>query len=161
MKAITKVFLCLAAWGGVLSGCAQKSDISDLQQQINSLKSDQIQTISGQISAISNSITSLQSTDNELKEYITKLTTQASDLETTSKNLADSIAKVKAELQGEISAANSETLKKLQEFKNDVDEELKILRAAIKALQDKDTDLQGQIDSLKIYIDTGLKDAKD
>jgi uncharacterized protein (TIGR02145 family) len=156
-----KSFPVFGGMGGVLSGCAQKSDISDLQQQINSLKSDQIQTISGQISAISNSITSLQSTDNELKEYITKLTTQASNLETKSKILADSIAKVKAELQGEISAANSETLKKLQELKNDVDEELTILRAAIKALQDKDTDLQGQMDSLKIYIDTKLKNAKD
>lgn len=79
MKVIAKLILCLAAVGGVISGCAKKSDIIDLQEQINSLKSGQIQTISGQISAINTSITNLKDTDTELRNYITKLESQATD----------------------------------------------------------------------------------
>lgn len=66
MKLFTKLFLILAACAATVAGCATKSDIDGLQDQIDRLKADQIQTITGQIAAIQTSITSLKSTDEEL-----------------------------------------------------------------------------------------------
>ena len=162
MKAVTKVFLVLAAIGGVISGCAKQSDINDLQKQIDSLKSsDQIQTISGQITSINNSLTSLQTTDTELKNYIAKLEAQAESLETAGKNLEDAIAKMKEELKGEISAAESDAIKKMEEMKSAIDDELETIKKAIGDLQKKDEDLQKQIDDLKSYADTQIGEIKD
>ncbi len=161
MKVIAKFFVVLAAIGGVISGCATKSDIDDLQEQINSLKSDQIQTISGQITAINNSLTSLQNTDSQLKGYIETLQSQAESLETASENLEDAIAKMKEELKDEISAAESDAVKKMEEMKSAIDDELETIKEAIGDLQKKDEDLQKQIDDLKVYADTQIGGIKD
>ena len=64
MKTFIKVILIVAAGMAVVAGCAKKSQITDLQDQIDALKSDQIQTITGQITSIQNSIETLQSADN-------------------------------------------------------------------------------------------------
>ena len=113
MKVIAKFFLILAAIGGVISGCASKSDLDDIQKQIDSLKSsNQIQTILGQISSINSSLLSLETTDAELKGYIETLQGQAESLEKTDKDLDDAIAKMKDELKGEISEAESDAIKK-------------------------------------------------
>ena len=111
MKTFTKVILIVATGMAVLAGCAKKSEISNLQDQIDALKSDQIQTITGQISAISASLTNLQNTDTQLKTYIETLQGQASNLESSSKNLEDAIAKLKEDLQNEIGTSESEALK--------------------------------------------------
>ena len=117
MKTFTKVILIVAAGMAVLAGCAKKSEISNLQDQIDALKSDQIQTITGQISAISASLTNLQNTDTQLKAYIETLQGQASNLESSSKNLEDAIAKLKEDLQNEIGTSESEALKQLESLK--------------------------------------------
>ena len=161
MKVIAKLFLVLAAAGAVISACAKKSDIDDLQKQIDALKSDQIQTISGQISSIQASLTNLQATDTELKNYISKLETQAATLENTSKTLEESIAKVKADLEKEIGTVESNALAQMEALKASVDDELKTIKSAIETLQAKDEDLQKQIDALKTYTDTQISGAKD
>ena len=161
MKTFTKILLILAAVGGVISGCAKKSQITDLQDQIDALKSDQIQTITGQISAISGSFTNLQNTDTQLKAYIETLQGQASNLETSSKNLEDAIAKLEEDLTNEITSAKSEALKQLETLKASIDVELKTLKDTIENLQEKDKDLQTRIDELKKYTETELKNAKD
>ena len=162
MKVIAKFFLILATVAGVISGCAKQSDINDLQKQIDSLKSsDQIQTISGQITSINNSLTSLQNTDSQLKGYIETLQGQAESLETAGKNLEDAIAKMKEELKGEISAAESDAVKMMEEMKTAIDDELEAINKAIAALQVKDNDLQKQIDDLKVYADTQIGEIKD
>ncbi len=92
MKALAKVFLVLATMAGMISACATKSDIDDIQKQLDALKSsDQIQAISGQISSIQASLTSLQATDAELSNYIETLKGQAESLETAGGNLEDAI----------------------------------------------------------------------
>ena len=161
MKTFIKVILIVAAGMAVVAGCAKKSQITDLQDQIDALKSDQIQTIAGQISAISASLTSLQNTDTQLKAYIETLQGQASNLETTSKSLEDAIAKLKEDLTNEITTAKSEVLKQLETLKASIDVELKTLKDTIENLQKKDEDLQTQIDELKKYAETELKNAKD
>ena len=114
MKTFTKIILMVAAGTAVLTGCAKKSQITDLQNQIDALKSDQIQTITGQISAINGSLTSLQDTDTQLKAYIETLQGQTSDLESSSKNLEDAIAKLKEDLD----TAESEALKQLETLRH-------------------------------------------
>ena len=183
MKVIVKVFLVLSLVAGVISGCATKSDIDDLQEQINSLKSDQIQTISGQITAINNSLTSLQNTDSQLKAYIETLQGQVESLETASGNLEKAIAKAKADLEasiakaesdmsdsldslkaytdGKINTAQEDVINQLETLKASIDGELSTLKSTIEALQKKDEDLQNQINELKTYIDTELAKAKD
>ena len=52
MQPTTRLFAILAALVAVLAGCAKTSDIENLQNQIDALKSNQIQSISGQISSI-------------------------------------------------------------------------------------------------------------
>jgi predicted nucleic acid-binding Zn-ribbon protein len=146
----------------VISGCAKQSDINDLQKQIDDLKSsDQIQTISGQITSINNSLTSLQNTDSQLKGYIETLQGQAESLEAAGKNLEDAIAKMKEELKGEISAAESDAVTKMEEMKSAIDDELETIKKAIEALQVKDNDLQKQIDDLKVYAETQIGEIKD
>ena len=160
MKVVAKFFLISAAIGWI-SGCAKQSDIDDLYKKIDSLKfSDQIQTISGQITAIDNSLMSLQNTDSQMKTYIETLQGQAESLETASGNLEAAIAKAKEELKGEISAAESDAVKKMEEMKSAIDDELKTINSSIGALQVKDNDLQKQIDDLKSYAETELGNIK-
>lgn len=143
------------------AGCAKKSDIDDLQKQVDALKSDQIQTISGQISAIQTSLTSLKNTDSELQGYISALITETDKLESADKTLEESIAKLREDLKNDISSSKADALKQLENLKATVNGELTTLKAAIEELKKKDTELQNRIDKLQTYIDSGLKDAKD
>ncbi len=160
MKLFSRLFLIFAACGAV-AACARTSDIDGLQKQIDELKSDRIQTISGQISAIQTSITSLKSTDEELQGYISALMTEADKLEAADKALEESIAKLREDLQGIIGSAEADALKKLENMKAMVETELATLKAAIEELQKKDAELKERIDSLQTYIDSRLKDTKD
>lgn len=160
MKLFSRLFLIFAACGAV-AACARTSDIDGLQKQIDELKSDRIQTISGQISAIQTSITSLKSTDEELQGYISALMTEADKLEAADKALEESIAKLREDLQGIIGSAEADALYKLENLKAIVETELATLKAAIEELQKKDAELKERIDSLQTYIDSRLKDTKD
>ena len=82
MRAITKVFLVLAAiGGGVISGCATKSEFQDLKDRMDALESNKIQSIEGQISSIDVTLGLLDQTDNQLDAYIKALKEQVLELE--------------------------------------------------------------------------------
>ena len=81
MKAVTKVFLVLAAIAGVISGCATKSEFKDLKNRMDVLESNKIQSIEGQISSIDTSIGLLDQTDDQLEGYINALKQQVLELE--------------------------------------------------------------------------------
>jgi predicted nucleic acid-binding Zn-ribbon protein len=83
MKAVTKVFLVLAAIAGVISGCATKSEFKDLKKRMDVLESNKIQSIEGQISSIDTSIGLLDQTDGQLEGYINALKEQVLELEVT------------------------------------------------------------------------------
>ena len=161
MQPTTRLFAILAALVAVLAGCAKTSDIENLQNQIDALKSNQIQSISGQISSIQTSLTSLQSTDKELQGYISTLQSQAAALEKTGAELETAIANLKAELKDEISTVEADCLAQLSAYKTAVDSEIASLKTSIAVLQAKDEDLQKQIDALRTYIDKGITDTKD
>ncbi len=81
MKAVTKVFLVLAAVAGVISGCATKSEFKDLKERMDALESNKIQSIEGQISSIDTSIGLLDQADEQLERYIKALEEQVLTLE--------------------------------------------------------------------------------
>ena len=156
-----KTFLTLTLLALLFAGCAKRSEIEDLQSQIDNLKSEKINSIEGQITAIQTSILNLQSTDKELQTYISALQKQASDLEKTDKELEAAIAKLKTELSGEISEVEANCLAQLDAYKTLVSSQLASIYASIETLQEKDKEIQKQIDALREYVNTGIKDAKD
>ena len=134
---IMKYYLTLFITGMILllSSCATKSDIDNLQHQIDGLKSGQIATIENQINSINGSITSLQETDREIKGYITALQNTAS------------------ELQKSINSADGKI--------DDLEKALALVNSAIENLKAKDSALEQRISDLKDYVDTQLRGAKD
>ena len=120
MKAITKVFLVLAAIGGVISGCATKSEFKDLEERMDVLESNKIQSIEGQISSIDTSIGLLDQTDDQLDGYIKALKEQVLELE-------DSTSRERETLEAAIKALQTEDEslhKQMEELKGYVDTEL-------------------------------------
>jgi hypothetical protein len=71
----------LAAIALLLVGCATKSDIESLQQQINNLTNTQIATINMQVANIQKSIGDLSEVDRELKGLITGLREDLEELD--------------------------------------------------------------------------------
>ena len=132
-----KKYLVLVLSGAflILSSCATKGDIDNLQHQIDGLKSGQIATIENQINSINGSITSLQETDREIKGYITALQNTAS------------------ELQKSINSADGKI--------DDLEKALALVNSAIENLKAKDSALEQRISDLKDYVDTQLRGAKD
>ena len=68
-----KYFFIFSTIALLLVGCATKSDIESLQQQINNLTNTQIATINMQVANIQKSIGDLSEVDRELKGFITGL----------------------------------------------------------------------------------------
>lgn len=119
----------------LFASCAQQSDITNLQGQIDELKSGRIASIESQISSITASISTLQEADREIKGYITALQNTAS------------------ELQKSINTANGNV--------DDLQKSLALVNTAIETLQAKDIALEKRIDDLKEYVDTQLKNTRD
>ena len=120
MKVITKVFLVLAAIGGVISGCATKSEFKDLKERMDALESDKIQSIEGQISSIDTSIGLLDQTDDQLEGYINALKEQVLTLEVNCGEERESLeAAIKA-----LQAKDESLHKQMEELKAYVDTEL-------------------------------------
>jgi len=145
----------------MMIGCAKTSDIEDLQDQIDELKSDKIASIQSQLTSIEGTIIKLNAMDAELKGYIETLQNQTSNLYNTSNELAAQIAKVKADLQSEQSDIKQELLSKLEAYQTSVNGQIEIIYTSIASLQAKDTALQDNIDSLKKYVDSELKNVQD
>ncbi len=161
MKVFYKIFVTFLAVGTLMVSCAKKSDIVNLQEQIDAIKSNQIQPITSQIAAIQASLDKLQSADSELQGYISMLMTEADRLDRVDKDLADAISKLREEVKDDISSAESDALKQLEAFKAYVESELAILKDSIEKLQKKDEELQSRVEELKTYIDSELKETKD
>lgn len=152
-----KKFLFLSLTLAVLFGCAKESDIDNLQNQIDDLKSNQIASISSQVTSINTSITNLVAMDSELKGYITTLQEQKTSLEKADEALSSSIAALREELENDISVAVADALAQMSAYKQAVDDQIESLNAAIEALQTKDKELQQQITTLKNYVENDLK----
>lgn len=157
-KRMKRFFTLLSVAAIALSSlsCNQK-EIDNLQKQIDDIKSDQIATLSSQVASISLSIGNLQTVDNELRGYITTLQEQKEALEKADQDLTKSIADLKTELSGDISAAESNALSQLEAYKSTVEDQLESINSALTALQGKDEDLQQQITTLKNYVENDLK----
>lgn len=164
-----KSFLIVtAAMALILAGCAKTSDITNLQSQIDEIKSDKIATIHSQVSNINNSITSLQNEDKALKGFITTLQQQREDLVKADEKLAADIRQIEKDLEtaqstlnGNIETAKNDVLAQLNAYKTAVDNQINSLDAAIENLQNEDEALQKQITELKTYVDTQLQSTKD
>lgn len=79
MKTIFKFLFPLLLIAAV-SSCASKSDIDDLQEQIDNLKTGKIATIEQQLTGIQASITSLQATDTQLSSFVSTLQLETSGI---------------------------------------------------------------------------------
>ena len=127
-----KVFaiLALALTSLMYVGCTDYSDdIQDLQNQINTLSSDKIKSISDQMSSIQTSITTLTNTDTELQKFIDEVKTKLKALENADETISAQIA-----------------------------EYIKTLTPVLEGLQTNDVALQDQIKALKDYINKDAVD---
>ncbi len=152
-----KRFVLFVLCGCALIACAKKSEVEDLQKQINELKSVQIASINTQVAGITQSIGNLQSVDAELRGYIQTLQQQKATLEQADKDLDQAIKDLKTELSGDITAAEANALAQLEAYKSTVAGQIAGINQAITSLQNKDTDLQSQITALRNYIDNDIK----
>ncbi len=157
-----KLFLVLAVAAMVLSGCGKiEESIDALENRIDKLEQETIPTIDEQISAINTTLGNLDAMDKELKGYIDGLTATANDLQEQINATNIKIGEVKAELQGEISAAKAEVLAELEALETELENELAQINATIETLQAKDEELDKKIADLKTYVNTELKSTTD
>ena len=156
----TKIlFLTIAAL--FAAACASNSEIDDLQSQIDKMNSERISSVETQIAGIQSSITSMEQTDAELQTYIKTLQSEKEQLEQISEGLRKSISELETRLSGDISAAEANALAQLNAYKTAVDGHLASIESSLSDLTAQDAALQTQIDNLKKYVDTGIKETKD
>ena len=75
------LFFVLFSCVCIVFGCAKKSEVEDLQKQIDEIKSTQIATINSQITNIMSSILLLENMDQTLKANIDDLSDDQVELE--------------------------------------------------------------------------------
>jgi DNA anti-recombination protein RmuC len=158
MKVITRTILIFAAIGGVISGCATKSEFKDLKNRMDALESNKIQSIEGQISSIDTSIGLLDQTDDQLEGYINALKEQVLELEVSEGEEREALEAAIKALQAEDESLH----KQLEELKAYVDTELNGVKdwasATFVTLEEYNktvdviTSIQAKIDSLKSDI---------
>ena len=119
MKKIFGLFLSLIVLMGFWS-CNQK-EFDNLQLQIDELKIVQIASINAQIAGIKSSIESMEKMDEHMKSRIDELTKKQQELESTDAEQAKEIAALKESLIEE----EASLLKRIDELKSYVEEELK------------------------------------
>ena len=153
MKKLFLLVLCAC----VAFACAKKSEVEDLQKQIDELKSGQIASLNAQVAGITLSIGNLQSVDTELRGYIQTLQQQKEELEQADRNIDQAIKDLKTELSGDISTAEANALAQLEAYKSTVAGQIAGINQSITALENKDANLQQQITALRNYIDNDLK----
>ena len=142
-------------------------EITAINQRITAIErrladvEGRVNTIEQQISAINTTLDNLDAMDKELKGYIDGLTATANDLQEQINATNTKIGEVKAELQGEISAAKAEVLAELEALETELKNELAQINATIETLKAKDEELDKKIADLKTYIDTELGETTD
>ena len=150
-----KVF-CLAVTlvAIMLTGCKDyDSDIADINNRLDEIKSNQIATIQSQINAINSSLSKLEKADADLKDYILALQKRASDLETDIEITNERIAELKQSLEGEIDTETARVIALLEAAKTDIQAELSSIYSLIANLQKKDKELENKIATLEDYVD--------
>ena len=144
--------------GGVISGCATKSEFKDLKNRMDALESNKIQSIEGQISSIDTSIGLLDQTDDRLEGYINALKEQVLELEVTEGEEREALEAAIKALQAEDESLH----KQMEELKAYVDTELNGVKdwasATFVTLEEYNktvdviTGIQAKIDSLQVDI---------
>ena len=162
------------------SGCADyDSDIKYLEQRIDDIEGNRIESIESQIQNIRASLPRLEQADKDLKDMITALEGTAASL---GKSLADNsrnISDVKADLEksvkelqasdkankdeliAAINTAKGKILADLEAVKAEIEGKLANIDNAISDLKEKDAELEKRISGLEEYVDKEIKDAKD
>lgn len=129
--------------------------IAAIRKDIEDIKSS-IASIQEQIASINSSIGELQEVDTQLGAYIDALETTAANLQTQLDATNTKIDQVKADLQGEISAAKQALIAELNSLKKAIESKLAAIQSDITALKAKDTELEKKISTLKTYVDEEL-----
>jgi predicted nucleic acid-binding Zn-ribbon protein len=122
MKLSIRLLFTLSVIAFAFAGCAKTSDIENLQEQIDTLKSDQIESIESQIESIKKSITSLEGTDTALREYIDALQEQITSLKNSEEEHSDEIE------------ALQKAVESLQEKDKDLQEQVNALKEYVDTL---------------------------
>ena len=134
------IFFAALISATALTSCKNyDDDISSIIDRINELEGTKIADVDQQIAAISGSITELQAADRALKNLINDLGAKADELQKQLDSNAEADAATKKEL--------------LEEIAN--------IKALIKALQEKDAELDKKIADLKAYVDGEITATKD
>ena len=134
------IFFAALISATALTSCKNyDDDISSIIDRINELEGTKIAAVDQQIAAISSSITELQAADRALKNLINDLDAKADELQKQLDSNAEADAATKKEL--------------LEEITN--------IKALIKALQEKDAELDKKIADLKAYVDGEITATKD
>lgn len=134
------IFFAALISATALTSCKNyDDDISSIIDRINELEGTKIAAVDQQIAAISSSITELQAADKALQNLINDLGAKADELQKQLDSNAEADAATKKEL--------------LEEIAN--------IKALIKALQEKDAELDKKIADLKAYVDDEITATKD
>lgn len=134
-------YLLVAIVCAITSSCVGRSDIDDLQNQIDALQKNQIATVQEQISSISNTITSLEQVDAELRNQI-------ADLKDKDSGLAQQLAQKEEALS-----------KRISELKTYVEEQLKAAKDWAEATFSTLEQYQQTVSSLAA-LEQSIKDLK-
>lgn len=162
---MTKSFKIVLSIVGIIgslffSSCNEEV-LTDLQSQIDALKSGQIASLDAQVKNIQNSIAALEMTDTELKEYIKTLQAQQTTLAQEDQKLAEAIAAVKEDLKDSVSTVRADLMAQLEAHRQTVADQVTMINASIETLTAKDQALENQIASLKEYTDGEIQKTKD
>ena len=157
-----KIQLFILATLVMLAGCTEITDrLDDLELRVDDIENTQIATISQQITSINNSILLLNNTDEELKEYITTLETEAKLLEEKLTETNAKIDSIKNELSEAITTESANILAELEAFRATVNEELESIKTTLETLKAMDGALEMKIDILREYVDEQLASTED
>ncbi|MCI6428775.1 MAG: hypothetical protein MR809_07860 [Rikenellaceae bacterium] len=124
-----------------------------IQQQISEIRAN-ISMLEAKDKSLDEKDAELQSQINSLKEELTKLEAEYAQL-------IKDINTLEENLRLEITAAQNAVLSQLEAYKSEVAGNIRIINNNIANLQSKDENLQGQITSLKDYVNGELKSTKD
>lgn len=153
--------LIIVALSCMMVSCATQDDLKNLQEQVDKLKAGSIASIESQASSISASVAKLETVKAELSRSISALTSQAGELKAKDAEIEKLIAQLKEEMAQQISTEKGSVLAAIDSYRASIALQLAEVESSIESLQTKQEVLDGQIASLKKYIDDGLKNTKD
>lgn len=153
-------YLLVAIVCAITSSCVGRSDIDDLQNQIDALQKNQIATVQEQISSISNTITSLEQVDAELRNQIADLKDKdsglAQQLAQKEEALCQRISELKTYVEEQLKAAKDwaeATFSTLEQYQQTVS----ALAALEQSIKDLKTELSEAISKAISDSETSMK----